>query len=212
MLLPVPQQKPPRLSEELLALRDRFQGRKVHLRSVIRILRGRAYTLLLILLALPFVTPIPLPGLSTLFGLVIALIALRLVLGQKPWLPRRLQRREIPPDFFEKVVSFSLRFVRLMESFLRPRWVRLFTTPGILRLHGILILISALVLLLPLPIPFTNAFPAWAIILTAAGLLERDGLFVVLGYLAFCVGLLYFIFLGEAARQLLDLFLSWLSS
>jgi hypothetical protein len=40
-------------------------------------------------------------------------------------------------------------------------------------------LLAALSLLLPLPIPFTNSFPAWAILLMAGGiLLERDGLFI----------------------------------
>jgi hypothetical protein len=38
--------------------------------------------------AFPFCTPIPLPGFSLPFGLVIAIIGLRLALGQKPWLPR----------------------------------------------------------------------------------------------------------------------------
>jgi hypothetical protein len=184
----------------------------VHLRSLIVALRGRAYTLLIILLALPFITPIPLPGLSTFFGFVIAVIALRLVLGQKPWLPKRLQRKEIPSGFFETLIRVSARIVRWLEALLRPRWVFLFTTPGILRLHALLIVVSATVLLLPLPIPFTNAFPAWAIILTAGGLLERDGFAVLLGYIVFALGCLYFFFLGEAAEHIIQAIMHWLRS
>ena len=78
---------PPRkLSEELADLRNRSALGALTLREVIYTLGGRAYTLLVLLLALPFITPIPLPGLSTPFGLAIALIALRLTLGQRPWL------------------------------------------------------------------------------------------------------------------------------
>jgi len=65
-------------------------------------------------------------------------------------------------------------------------------------------LVAAGVLLLPLPIPLTNAFPAWAIILIAAGLLERDGAFVAAGYAMFAAGTAYFILLGGAAHQLID--------
>ena len=51
------------------------------------------------------------------------------------------------------------------------------------RCNGLLIMLAALLLMLPLgAIPFTNAMPAWAILLLAIGMLQRDGLFVALGY------------------------------
>src|SRR5688572_13594976 len=83
-------EKPRRLSEELAALVEAFAERSVTLQEVLEVLHGRAYTLLLFFLALPFCTPIPLPGVSTPFGIVIALIGFRLSLGQKPWLPKKL--------------------------------------------------------------------------------------------------------------------------
>ncbi|MEO7599781.1 MAG: exopolysaccharide biosynthesis protein, partial [Opitutus sp.] len=67
-----------------------FEVETVTLREVMAVLHGRGYVLFVMLLALPFSTPIPIPGLSTPFGLVIALIGVRLALGQKPWLPARL--------------------------------------------------------------------------------------------------------------------------
>jgi hypothetical protein len=196
---------PPRkLSEELARLQDTFAERSVQLHEVIAVLQGRAYILLVMLLALPFVTPIPLPGLSTPFGLVIALIALRLTLGQKPWLPRRLLQVRLPAGFFGKLIAFTKRLVSGFEKLLRPR--ALTVTRGALsqQLHALLILVSALALLLPLPIPFTNMFPAWAILLIAAGLLERDGLFVLAGYIVFALGVAYFFLLGEAAQHLME--------
>src|SRR5262245_40843190 len=80
--------------------------RAVTLREVLVALQGRAYLLLVLLLALPFITPIPLPGLSTPFGLAIALVAARLAAGQRPWLPKKLQRKELPPGFFGRVFGF----------------------------------------------------------------------------------------------------------
>jgi hypothetical protein len=66
------------------------------------------------------------------------------------------------------------------------------------------------VLVLPLPIPFSNNLPAWAILLIAAGLVERDGLFVALGYLMFAAGVAYLWLFGEAAAHGLDALLRWL--
>lgn len=204
---------PPRkLSVELADLRDRAGQRVITLREVIYTLHGRAYMLLVLLLSLPFVTPVPLPGLSTPFGLAIALIALRLSLGQRPWLPMKLQRRELPAGFLKKLFSVAERVLRFLEKFLRPRLTYLTDTPFLVQLHALLMLTAALALLLPLPIPFTNSFPAWTILLLAAGLLERDGLFILAGYLIFAAGVFYFIFLGEATAALLHELVQWIKS
>ena len=200
-----------KLSEELADLQAMSALRPVTLREVIARLRGRAYTLLLILLALPFCQPIPLPGLSTPIGLTIALIALRLALGQRPWLPKAMQRKELTAGFFGKVVGPAGRIVRGLEKLLRPRLAVLTRSPLLCSLHALVIFASAVALLLPLPIPFSNAFPAWVILLIAAGLLERDGLFIVAGYAVFASGVGFFVFLSHTMLWLLGLFKHWLA-
>ncbi len=211
-LLPVTGEKPRKLSEELAELRARAGERAVTLREVLYVLGGRGYMLLVLLLALPFITPIPLPGLSVPFGLAIALIALRLSLGQRPWLSKNLQRKELPAGFVSKLFGVAEKVLRFLEKFLRPRLTVLTDTPLLQQLHAGLMLLAALTLLLPLPIPFTNTFPAWAILLLAAGLLERDGVFILAGYAVFVAGLFYFIFLGEATAQLVHELLRWLKN
>jgi hypothetical protein len=198
------EERPRRLSEELAGLQARFAEEAVTLRAVIAVLRGRAYLLLLILLALPFGTPIPLPGLSTPFGAVIALIALRLALGQRPWLPDRLLDQRLPPGFFRRLLTATAQIIRLFEVFVRPRLTPLADVGLLRQLHAVVLLVAALVLLLPLPIPFTNAFPAWVILFIAGGLLERDGGFIAAGYVVFAAGAGYFLFLGGAAHHLID--------
>lgn len=204
-----PGEKPRKLSEELAELRVRSNEKAVTLREVIYMLGGRAYMLLVLLFALPFITPIPIPGLSTPFGLAIALIALRLSLGQRPLLPKSLQRKELPAGFIGKVFTLAEKVLRFFEKFLRPRLIVLTDTPLLRQLHAVLMLVAALALLLPLPIPFTNSFPAWAILLLAAGLLERDGVFILAGYVVFVAGVLYFVFLGEATTRLMQELWQW---
>jgi hypothetical protein len=204
---PVPVRK---LSVELAELHARAGTGPITLREVIQLLGGRAYLLLVLLLSLPFITPLPLPGLSVPFGLAIALISLRLSLGQRPWLSKNLQRKELPAGFITKVFSVAEKILRFLEKFLRPRLTFLTDTPLLRQLHAVLMLVAALALLLPLPIPFTNSFPAWTILLVAAGLLERDGAFVLAGYVIFAAGVFYFIFLGEAAVQLVQAAIEWL--
>lgn len=46
----------------------------------------------------------------------------------------------------------------------------------------ILLILNSILLALPLPIPFSNALPAWMIFFQALGHLEEDGFFIVLSY------------------------------
>jgi hypothetical protein len=71
----------------------------------------------------------------------------------------------------------------MLESFVRPRFGFLHAGPIMPRVTGLGIVIASLGLMLPLPIPFSNSIPAWAVVLLAIGTMEKDGLCVLLGYL-----------------------------
>jgi hypothetical protein len=192
---------PPRLSEEIGRLVATFAERPVRLGEIVGVTQGRGYTLLLILLVLPFCTPITLQGLSTPFGLVVAVIGFRLALRAKPWLPARLLATELPPTFFPRFLMATRRLVRGLEVFLRPRWVFLLDTGVLHHAYGAMIMVCGLLLLMPVPLPFSNGLPALTVVLLSAAMLERDGYFVLAGLLLFALTAAYFgaLYFGGAA-------------
>lgn len=197
---------PKTFSLELRELIIRFDDRPVRLAEVLEATQGRGYHLLLVLIALPFVGPIPLPGFSIPFGFAVTLVGARLALDQKPWLPERLLQRELPPHFLGKVINAASRIMQGLEFFLRPR-LRFVRQHAIFeRIAGLLIAISGLMLMLPFPLPFSNSLPAWTVLLLAAGTLGRDGLFFFAGCVSFATSVAYFalVFLGgiEAIERL----------
>jgi hypothetical protein len=179
-----------RLSTELEALRARIQGRSLTLGELHRALHARGPALLLILLALPFCV-IAIPGLSMPFGLAIGFIGACLSLGREPRLPRFLLHRRLPPKRMEPLLASAARMARRLEGVVRPRLTFLHAGPGMARLVGLGVALAGLGLMLPLPIPFSNALPAWAVVLLALGLMERDGLFLLLGHLTVLAGWLF---------------------
>ncbi|MBX3744247.1 MAG: exopolysaccharide biosynthesis protein [Verrucomicrobiae bacterium] len=189
---PVPLAPGRRLSDELQRLIRAFEERSVSLREVLEVMHGRGYDMLLILLAIPFCTPIPLPLFSTPFGVVIALIGFRLATGQKPWLPARLLDRRLPARFFPMFLAATRRLVRMLEVLLRPRQMWLVRWWALRRGMGLMILVSGLLLLLPLPIPFSNFLPAMTIVLLACAMLEEDGLAALGGGAFFLLTLGFF--------------------
>lgn len=210
VIVPPDRAHPRKLSEEFAMILREFEVETVTLREVIGLLHGRGFVLLLMLLALPFTTPVPLPGLSTPFGLIIAVIGTRLVFGEKPWLPARLLDTRLPPKVFTKVFELTRRIVVAFERLLRPRLLWVTGTPRRDQLHAVPIVVCALMLLLPLPIPFSNTIPAWAILFTAAGLLERDGVFILTGYVATLIGVAFFGAIALFGVEAVDFIWAWL--
>lgn len=210
VIVPTDRAHPRKLSEEFALILREFEVETVTLREVISLLHGRGFVLLLLLLALPFSTPVPLPGLSTPFGLIIALIGARLAWGEKPWLPARLLDTRLPPHVFAKVFEFTRKIILGFERLLRPRLLWVTGSPRREQLHALPIVLCALLLLLPLPIPFSNTIPAWAIMFTAAGLLERDGLFILAGYLTTLLGVAFFGAIGIFGVEAVDFIWAWL--
>jgi hypothetical protein len=189
-----------RLSVQLDALLEVIGDEPVTLRRIIRVLKGRAYMVLLIVLALPFAPPVPLPGLSTVFGVVIALIGLRLASRQEPWLPDRILDAPMKPQTARRLLSSTRRLALILEKLVRPRWSFLVDPPVFQHLYGAMICICGLLLSLPLPIPFANMLPSITVILLASALIERDGYFAIAGMCLFAVVLAFFgaIFVGGA--------------
>jgi hypothetical protein len=197
------------LSVVLHAVRAESAGKSMTVEALQAALKGRGMAMLLLILTLPFCL-ISVPGLSTPFGVAVLLIGIRITLGRKPWLPKFIRRKTISISRLSKVLSGGIRFARIMEKIVKPRMQFLHHWPGAMNLIGLGIAAGGLLLLLPLPIPFSNILPAWAVIFLAAGMMERDGLIVLLGHLltllswAF-VALAWF-FGAQGIRKLLNLF------
>lgn len=185
---------PQALSADLRALADHFKEGRVRLEEIVEVLKGRGYRFLIVVLCLPFLTPIPLPGMSTVIGLVIALIGLRLALGQKPRLPEFLMQKELPPRLLPKVLRVSSRLVGAFERLSKPRLQFFYRHAAFRCVGGLLMALCGLKLLLPVPVPMSNFFPSLSAV-------EVDGLVFLAGLVAFFASLTYFalLALGGAA-------------
>jgi hypothetical protein len=170
------------LSTDLATLHARVKDKALTLGEFKHALEGRGSAMLLILLALPFCF-VAIPGLSIPFGIAICLIGACLVIGREPWLPRFIMNRRLSSARSDQLLVGAIKVARRLEKFVRPRLSFLHAGPGMLRLIGFGIVIAGVGLMLPLPIPFSNSIPAWAVVLLAVGMMEKDGLCVLLGHL-----------------------------
>ena len=110
-------------SSQLKEIADRVGERPIRLDELAAVFQGRASNVLLILLALPFLTPVPLPLLSVPFGIIIALSGLCMALRRKPWLPPRLADKQLPAGALTRILSAAGRIIGWLERLARPRWI-----------------------------------------------------------------------------------------
>lgn len=172
------------------------------------VLQGRGFASLILVLCLPFIQPIPLPGLSMIFGAAIIALGARLALGKRARLPEFARRRELDAETLRKIVASALKVFAYVERFFRPR-ISVMLTPPFRNIIGVSIMLSGLALSLPLPpvILFSNALPAWAIMCLCLGFLEEDGLFIVIGHVLTVVSWVYFAFWWEVISAGVEHFL-----
>jgi hypothetical protein len=186
-----PGPEPRRLSADLRALLEEANGRAITVAEIEHILRGRGVAMLILLLSAPFL--IPAPGLSVPFGIAICVLGLRIAIGGPSALPKFILRHEVKYKTLKAVITRVSRVVEKLEKHIRPRMRFLQEHPRMVNLIGAAIISSGLILSLPLPIPFSNAFPAVSIMCLAAGFMERDGLLVLWGHV---LGVLSWVYLA----------------
>ncbi|MDM9379884.1 exopolysaccharide biosynthesis protein [Chlorogloeopsis sp. ULAP01] len=186
---------------------------QVNLADFLLLAKERIFGFLFVILSLPSALPVPAPGYSVPFGILIFLLAIQLIVGSKtPWLPQRMLNHPIKLETVQKVLKGGIPWLRRIEAIARPRLAYICTTlPGRVTLGSA---ISLMAISMMIPIPGTNTLPAMGIFVTGFGLMEDDGA-ISLGGLVLCVmgGILttsILIALMWGGSSLLDIIKTWL--
>jgi hypothetical protein len=157
---------------------------------------------ILVLIAIPFF------GLSTPFGLAIALMGLQMMIGRvRPWLPKRARRRELSMAMLDRVAGLLARRTRWLVKATRRRWEGLIRP----RVIGFGIFVLAFGLALPLPIPGSNWVFLIPLFIYAVGLLERDGVWILIGHIAMLVDVVLVYFFIDVVMSVLARVWAWIT-
>lgn len=182
------------LGEKIELIMDKLPPKEVTLSDILHIVRADGLMLLTILLSLVFLVPVSIPGLSTVFGAAILLIAVSRLLSRDLQLPRIIADHSLSTEKLRGVLNRALVWFHRLAKISRPHRL-LWLTSGSLRMlfYNLSFMLAALLLMAPWGfIPLSNTLPAIALIFLSVGLLQRDGGFIMIGYLANTVTILYF--------------------
>lgn len=169
----------------------------VTLQDLLHLAGEQGLLLFCALLTLPFLLPVSIPGVSTVFGILIILIGIGVTLNRVPWLPRRLMERPMTRNTLCSMLEQGARVFDRLERWVKPRMSMMSSGVLVNRLNGFALTASGIMLLFPLSfVPFSNTLPAFSILFLAFGMLQRDGYVIIAGYIALIATLMYFGGLG----------------
>ncbi|MBX3062949.1 MAG: exopolysaccharide biosynthesis protein [Anaerolineae bacterium] len=166
---------------------------KVSLRTLLHLMGEQGMLLFCLFLTVPFLLPVSIPGVSTVFGVAIVLIGVGVMLNRIPWLPKVVLERTVEAAHLIPALQKASHALSRVERLIRPRWLMLTHGATVNRFNGFMLIFAGLLLMAPFGlVPFSNTLPALAILGLAIGILQRDGLLVILGHLMVLATVIYF--------------------
>jgi hypothetical protein len=184
------------LREKMAVLIENLPPDQVTLAAVLEMIGQEGLLLFCVFLTLPFMVPVSIPGVSTVFGAVILLIGVSVTFNRLPWLPARLMQRQFPSAKLKAAMLKGEVWLRRMEKISHPRLSPLAVGSLATRINGLMLILGAVLLMFPFGlVPFSNTLPGLAILFLAVGGLQKDGGCILLGYLTNLATIVYFAFL-----------------
>jgi hypothetical protein len=170
-----------RTAELLRSALDSSSGEQITLGQFLDPLGERAFGFLILILALPNFIPVPI-GVGGVMGVLVIVVGLQMLAGlEHPWLLGKLRSRGIQRASVEKFVKRLTPVLRWLEKVCRPRLEVLTQHPGH-RVTGLLLVLIGVAL--ALPIPFTNYLFGLLLVFYAVALIERDGIALIVAWIA----------------------------
>lgn len=174
------------LAEDLLNITNTDE-KEISIKYILEILKDKGFGLLLIILSLPSALPVPAPGYSTPFGIVMTILGFQMVFGKKtPWMPSWALNRKIKKSNADKFFKAGAKFFKKTEKLIKPRMSFIDSKLGY-SFAGFIVIFMAILMIFP--IPLTNTIPAMVIFIIGAAISERDGLLLILSVIGGAIAL-----------------------
>lgn len=194
------------ISDRLALLAEQADGETVTLGWVLDQLHERAFGLFLLILALPCCIPF-LYGIPQIVSLPLVFVAAQIVIGRDvPWLPTKLRQRDIKASSLGDLAERARPWLKRIEALSRPR-LGVLTWRPLSQIVGLALLLFSASIMVPLP--GTNTVPGFAVVLVSMGLLQRDGILVIVGSLLGTVWIATLIIAGATVATLLKAWLGF---
>jgi hypothetical protein len=198
---------PDQVTADEQRLSDRLEGwlngdQPKTLGNLIELFGEKSFAILFVLLmALPAL-PLPTGGVTHVFEVIVALLALELIVGRRLiWLPERFKRRELGPAATKRFSDVLLKRIRWLERHSRPRLGFLLDHRLSGVAYGFVVLVLTVGAFVAPPFSGLDTLPSLGVVLLSLGVLLEDALLGLIGFAIGVVGVLLVVVLGAAVAR-----------
>jgi hypothetical protein len=153
------------------------------------------FSLIALILVLPFMQPFPVGPLSVIGGLTIAALGVQL-LKRKPFptLPQKLLVITPSNRSWKWITKVCIFIIHWSKKITMPRLLWFVSNETGLKFEGGIFILGGLLIAIPfvMLLPLNNFFPGLAILFATIAQFEKDGLFIVLAIFWIVFSILYF--------------------
>jgi hypothetical protein len=151
----------------------------VSVETLLTTFSGRGKVFLLIVLSLGFTQ---IPGIAIFFGAFITYLGIRIAMARSSiWMPKFLLKKKIPSWVLNTIIPTFLACLKFMKRFSHPRYVWATQLKSTRIINGITIAVVGVAMAISPPVPLSSWIGCFAIFFLAIGLLNDDGVYVILG-------------------------------
>ncbi len=178
-------------SISLEGISSKIPDEGITIRDFLDMMGNRGGLIICLILATPFLIPVSIPGSSIPFGLGIMFIGISRIFNRY-LIPKAIMEYKLPKDTLLKILNGTMNALGKLEKYIKPRFLILTNGSTINHFNLSLMVFTSFLLMLPLPVPLTDSLPGYSIFLLVLGILERDGYFVLAGYILVSITTIYF--------------------
>jgi len=182
------------LSEKIEIIISNIPDKNLTISELVKLLGNEGLLLFASILSIVFLIPVSVPGFSTVFGVFIFFIGISNLINKSLWLPKSIKNKTFPAEKLRIALNKGLKWVHFLEKISKSHRLSFLISFKIAnKINVFLILFGSILLMIPLGlVPFSNTLPALTIFFLSIGIIQKDGIIILLGYFSVLAALLYF--------------------
>ena len=195
-----------RTFSEVLGDLAQADGANLTLEEIVEAFGERGFGALILMVALVSLLPWP-PGSKAILSVPIILMGLELAFQRdRVWIPRWTLNRGLPRETFARALKRVMKPIRLVERLSRPRmpWLTGEIADVVTGLTCVF-----LAVMMALPVPFGDLLPGVTLIVLGVGVMQRDGVAVLLGAMGTVACVVYLFLVWRAVVVAIEAVGEW---
>ncbi len=164
---------------------------------MLSVLGEKSFAFLFLVLMIIPATPLPTGGITHVFEIIVALIAIQLLIGRTTiWLPKRFADIKLNPTMQKKILPFLTARIQFAEKYSRPRMANTLEKKWFKAQLGLVVLVLTVGAFFAPPFTGLDTLPSLGIVFISIGIILSDIVIIGLGYVTGLVGIGLAVLLG----------------